>query len=539
MTPSLISSSGIHFQLFGFPVTINWFHFLLPAFWLSGVIGQLRPGVSQAGIVAAYVAAVVIGVLGHELGHAFAARSIGAKAEIDLIMFGGLTTWSTGKPITPQQRLRVSLAGPLVGIALGAVSWLIAQSIPEWRIEIFVFLELLTQVALVWGVFNLVPFPGFDGGHSLDAALEIFAPSRAQRIGAVVKGGAAVLGVAAVWYYFGAFSAMILAFFVFRGGNSPLQEYRRSFDQAHQSVLEEAVTLARAGRLDEALTVIDSSRGQPRSRELAEQIEALHVTLLVWTERWTELAEMPEGIIDAQTRALALMFSGRLAQAEAIVRAAAPAPQRDALLAEVLARQNVALAGDDDLSFESVNYVFEHARARVVDAPEVAARLSNFAIDSPELSATNRVAALLILGRPDDARVAAQPLGDSGTWFVDIIIAAVNGADITDLLDRATPPEIVGSAQLLLHQLGAHEASIAAGRKSLELGGDLTIVGFNIACAAVRSGDVGLALDHVAAVVAAGLDVTQLVAAQDLAPLRGTDAFAAALGESGPVGSTS
>lgn len=539
MTPSLISSSGIHFQLFGFAVTINWFHFLLPAFWLSGVIGQLRPGVSQAGIVAAYVAAVVIGVLGHELGHAFAARSIGAKAEIDLIMFGGLTTWSTGKPITPQQRLRVSLAGPLVGIALGAISWLIAQSIPDWRIEIFVFLELLTQVALVWGVFNLVPFPGFDGGHSLDAALEIFAPARAQRIGAVVKGGAAVLGVAAVWYYFGAFSAMILAFFVFRGGNSPLQEYRRSFDQAHQSVLEEAVTLARAGRLDEALAVIDSSRGQPRSRELAEQIEALHVTLLVWTERWTELAEMPEGAIDAQTRALALMFSGRLAQAEAIVRAAPPGPQRDALLAEVLARQNVALAGDDDLSFESVNYVFEHARARVVDAPEVAARLANFAIDSPELSATNRVAALLILGRPDDARVAAQPLGDSGTWFVDIISAAVNGADITDRLDRATSPEIVGSAQLLLHHLGAHEASIAAGRKSLELGGDLTVVGFNIACAAVRSGDVTLALDHVAAVVAAGLDVTQLVAAQDLAPLRGTDAFAAALGESGPVGSTS
>ncbi len=89
-------------------------------------------------------------------------------------------------------------------------SAMLAVSIPAWRIEIFVFLDLLTQVALVWGVFNLVPFPGFDGGHSLDAALEIFAPARAQRLGAVIKGAAAVLGVAVVWYYFGAFSAAIL-----------------------------------------------------------------------------------------------------------------------------------------------------------------------------------------------------------------------------------------------------------------------------------------------------------------------------------------
>lgn len=520
-------------------MTINWFHFLLPAFWLSGVIGQLRPGVSTVGIVAAYVGAVVIGVLGHELGHAFAARSVGATAHIDLIMFGGLTTWSTGRPITAKQRLRVSLAGPLVGVVLGAFAWLIAQVLPDWRVELFVFLDLLTQVALVWGVFNLVPFPGFDGGHSLDAALEIFAPERAQRLGAVIKGLAAVLGVAAVWYYFGPFSAAILIFFVFRGGASPLQEYRRSFDTAHQAVVADAVTLARAGRLEESLSAIETTPGTPRSQELKEQLEGLHMTLLVWTGRWTQLADLPEGAIDSQTRALATMRSGRLAHAEAMVRVASPSPRRNALLAEILARQNIDLSGDEDLDEGSANDALEHARTLITDAPEVAGRLANFAIDSPALDPANRVTALLIVGRLDDAMVAAQPLGAGGVSFVQIIAAAVTDDGFTDLLEKANSAELVGSAQLLLHQMGAYQQSIAAGRRAVELGGDLSVIGFNIACAAVRSGDTALGLDFIAAAVAAGLDVTKIVSDEDLAPLRGTQAFAMALGEPGPVGSDS
>ena len=108
-----------------------------------------------------------------------------------------------------------------MGVLLGGVAWLVAQSIPEFRIEFLVFLDLLTQVALVWGIFNLVPIPGFDGGHSLDAALEIFAPSRAARLGAIIKGIAAVLGVAAVWWFFRVFSALILTFFVFRHVSAP------------------------------------------------------------------------------------------------------------------------------------------------------------------------------------------------------------------------------------------------------------------------------------------------------------------------------
>jgi hypothetical protein len=95
----------------------------------------------------------------------------------------------------------------------------------------------------------------------------------------------------------------------------------------------------------------------------------------------------------------------------------------------------------------------------------------------------------------------------------------------------------MGSAQILLHQLGRYEAAIRIGRRALEAGGDLSVIGFNLACSAVQLGDTETGLAFIEALVADGLDVTRIVADADLAPLRGTDAFAEALGEPGPVGS--
>ncbi|MDH3248684.1 MAG: hypothetical protein OEQ47_06965 [Acidimicrobiia bacterium] len=532
MATKLISAAGIGFRAFGFPVTINWFHFLLPALWLSGIdFANLRPGVSAAGIVVAYAGAIVIGVLGHELGHAFAARSIGAEAKIDLIVFGGLTTWSTGKPITAPQKLRVSLAGPIVGILLGGVSWLILQSLPGFRIEVLVFLELLTQVALVWGIFNLVPFPGFDGGHSLDAALEIFAPSRAARLGAIIKGVAAVLGVVVVWWFFGVFSALILVFFVFRGGTSPLQEYRRSFDTEHERALDEAVQLARAGRLDEAVSRLDSMSGTPRSSDLQASTDNLRTTLLFWTGRWDELARLPEGAIDDKTRGIALMRTGRLTPAEVVFRSAPPGGVRDALLAEVLVRQQVDPANDDDIDPASADAMVERARQLASAEPDVASRLAGVAIDSPSLSGANRLVALIIAGRVEDARVVARDVGPDAVWFVESVRAALAGEDLEPHLGKRRSAELLGSAQILLHQLGRYEASIAIGRRALEEGGDMSVIGFNVACSAVQLGDTATGLAFIEALVGGGLDVTRIVSDDDLSPLRGTDDFAAALGE--------
>jgi hypothetical protein len=104
-------------------------------------------------------------------------------------------------------------------------------------------------------------------------------------------------------------------------------------------------------------------------------------------------------------------------------------------------------------------------------------------------------------------------------------------------LANARSAELLGSVQILLHQLGRYEASMAIGRRALDEGGDMAVIGFNIACSAVRSGDIDTGLAFVQALVGSGLDVTRIVSDDDLAPLRGTEAFASALGEPGPVGS--
>ena len=102
---------------------------------------------------------------------------------------------------------------------------------------------------------------------------------------------------------------------------------------------------------------------------------------------------------------------------------------------------------------------------------------------------------------------------------------------------RARSAELLGSVQILLHQLGRYEASMAVGRRALEEGGDMSVIGFNIACSAVRLGDNDTGLSFIETLVGSGLDVTKIVSDDDLSPLRGTDEFAAALGEPGPVGS--
>ena len=65
----------------------------------------------------------------------------------------------------------------------------------------------------------------------------------------------------------------------------------------------------------------------------------------------------------------------------------------------------------------------------------------------------------------------------------------------------------------------------------------MSVIGFNIACSAVQMGDTETGLTFIEALVGSGLDVTRIVSDDDLSPLRGTDAFASALGEAGPVGS--
>jgi Zn-dependent protease len=145
-------------QVFGFPLRIDPFFFVTA--WLIG--GRQEP---QWMVI--WVVLVLVGVLAHELGHAFAGRRLGLEPWIRLIAFGGMTGWMRPKELTNGQQILISAAGPAVGITIGATV-LAASAAGVFAGASPAVTRVLTDVVWInlgWGVLNLLPILPLDGGH--------------------------------------------------------------------------------------------------------------------------------------------------------------------------------------------------------------------------------------------------------------------------------------------------------------------------------------------------------------------------------------
>jgi membrane-associated protease RseP (regulator of RpoE activity) len=164
--------------IFGFPLRIEPFFFVTA--WLIG--GRQEP---QWMLI--WVAVVFIGVLAHELGHAFAGRRLGLEPWIQLMAFGGMTGWQRPRPLTSGQRILISAAGPAVGISIGGALLLasFAGFFAGASPAVLRLLNYLVWVNLGWGVLNLLPILPLDGGHITASVAEMVA-GRNGRIAARV-----------------------------------------------------------------------------------------------------------------------------------------------------------------------------------------------------------------------------------------------------------------------------------------------------------------------------------------------------------------
>ena len=182
----------VFFRIGPFPVRVT------PVFWISmAFLGMFIADNLIAFI--AWMAAGLVGVLVHELGHATAMRYFGDHPLILLHAFGGLTyaddypRWNT----TWKRTVVTCFAGPLAGFLLVAtlcgISLLIGESvlIENYVIPIpfpfasafsaapvifFLFVAYLQVVCVVWGIMNLMPILPLDGGLISRAIFEHFAP---------------------------------------------------------------------------------------------------------------------------------------------------------------------------------------------------------------------------------------------------------------------------------------------------------------------------------------------------------------------------
>ncbi|WP_395746749.1 site-2 protease family protein [Prosthecobacter sp.] len=155
----------LRFTLFGFPVQIHGM------FWLStALMGGAGRDNSPDGFrqVLAWVVAVLLSVLIHELGHALAMRNYGdRRVNIVLYAFGGLAIGS--RPRTRREDFLVSAAGPGLEILAGlAVGWALTLWPPPW-LWLRQMLDAFTVVSIFWALLNLVPVLPLDGGHICQA----------------------------------------------------------------------------------------------------------------------------------------------------------------------------------------------------------------------------------------------------------------------------------------------------------------------------------------------------------------------------------
>jgi Zn-dependent protease len=185
------------FRLGSIPVRVHG-SFLLLVVCLGGV------GSREPRAVLQWVVIVFAGVLLHELGHALVGRSFGLTPQIDLIGFGGLTSWSASSAAAAKmgagKRIAISLAGPLTGIAIGLATLLIVRS--RAGIPLFALFEHATPwsdltwsiffVNAGWGALNLLPVLPMDGGSVLFQSLNWLTKGRGEKPARIVSAAVAV-----------------------------------------------------------------------------------------------------------------------------------------------------------------------------------------------------------------------------------------------------------------------------------------------------------------------------------------------------------
>ncbi|MEM9643393.1 MAG: site-2 protease family protein, partial [Planctomycetota bacterium] len=208
------SPYDLRFEMFGFPIRIAW------TFWIGAAVfgnalasglhdffRQESPG--RLPLLLLWAVLLLVSVLIHELGHAFAFRRYGIESKVLLYHFGGLaiprSSYSSGQfnfaPVTrlsPIQDLIIAAAGPFAqifsalilvlilkaaGYGVTALEWLpLGFDRVPWvqdgrRIE-SVGLYALTLFylfpSILWALLNLLPVWPLDGGRIARAILQIF-----------------------------------------------------------------------------------------------------------------------------------------------------------------------------------------------------------------------------------------------------------------------------------------------------------------------------------------------------------------------------
>ena len=165
----------LRFRVLDVPVRVH------PMFWLSSAMVTWRGeniALTLVGIVCVFVSVLV-----HELGHALVARRFGFPSEIVLVFLFGLASTTR---MSPWKNIRIAAAGPLAGLALAAIVYILLLSTSEdpldflrdynspkvWAVHMMLFFGIFGNVL------NFLPCLPLDGGNITENLLELYGPRR-------------------------------------------------------------------------------------------------------------------------------------------------------------------------------------------------------------------------------------------------------------------------------------------------------------------------------------------------------------------------
>jgi membrane-associated protease RseP (regulator of RpoE activity) len=174
------------------------------------------------------VIGLLVSILLHELGHAFAGRLFGASvSHIELTGLGGVAQFDRSLPSSVFARTVIYLAGPAVNLGLWlGLDALLGQTIQSGKSLLAVPIAVLAWANFALLVFNLLPAYPLDGGHTLDAWLgALFGSAWATRIvatlGLIVAAGLIYIALPS------AFFLMLIALFLGMANWQALQDVGR------------------------------------------------------------------------------------------------------------------------------------------------------------------------------------------------------------------------------------------------------------------------------------------------------------------------
>ncbi|QDX40350.1 M50 family metallopeptidase [Salarchaeum sp. JOR-1] len=206
---------------------------------LNGVFGAtldqtvLTQGSREWYLGLAAAVGLFAGVVLHELGHSLVAIRYGYPIDsITLWILGGIASLSE-QPEDWKHELFIAIAGPIVSIVLGALSWVVLTLFPpSLDLVRFVF-GYLALMNFALAAFNLLPGFPMDGGRVLRALLARNRPfARATQIAAEVgKLFAILLGIVGL---FANLFLILIAFFIYIGASSESQ--RTTMNAAFEGV---------------------------------------------------------------------------------------------------------------------------------------------------------------------------------------------------------------------------------------------------------------------------------------------------------------